>query len=213
MHEERQFFVETSELFVNLTQAADGRIADFALCNQLLIECRILPVFILDRHPVASFVLPFRDEVRKPFDVVCAVFGCRPTHSEHTIDRILPQCFFDVLVNRYPVEIVFFFLCAVLRCDSVSCDAFDEEQSDHPVLDRLYFDELFHVDVTVESIHVALTISESELRLLIDFSECALVAVLTLVDLSFWEIKLLDNLVTRVVIDDEENFVKCLVED
>ena len=38
MYEERQLLVEVCELFVDLTEAADGVIADFTLCDELLIE-------------------------------------------------------------------------------------------------------------------------------------------------------------------------------
>ena len=108
---------------------------------------------------------------------------------------------------------MFFFLSAVLRRDSIGRDALNEEQRDHPVFDSLYFDELLHVDLTILAIHVARAVSKSELCLLIDLSERTFVAVFTLIDLSFREIKLLDNLVSWIVIDNEENLVERLVED
>ena len=95
------------------------------------------------------------------------------------------------------MKVVLLLLRSILLSDRILFDTLYEEQCYHSVFDCFYFYELFNVDFIVQL----------KFCFFINLSESTENTVFTLIHFAFWKVQFAYYPISRVMIDDEQEFI------
>ena len=95
------------------------------------------------------------------------------------------------------------FILEDLSSHRICVYSFDKEQCDHPVLDSLNLHELLHIYF----------VFQSQLSLLIDFSESTSNRILSLIYLTLRKVKFTHNPIPWIVVYHKQYTIQCSIED
>ena len=101
------------------------------------------------------------------------------------------------------MKVVLLLLRSILLFDRILFNTLHKEQCYHSMFDCLYFYELFNVDFIVQL----------KFCFFINLSQSTKHTVFTLIHFAFWKVQFAYNPISRVMVDDEQEFIQSLVEN